>query len=217
MRLFSFLGLMVGLMFTSAVMAWEVLPDAALSETTGQEGIGLQIELRINANAAGQPLTLPADLTLAANPTDYANCGSLTNFSSTGCRLALQFANRLDNGGEWLVAKNFYGRILWPLMYVDSGTTPATASPYVDLDRFKDKNGTPLIASPNSIPYVSLSYPKEIEIWNMTIGGLSIEYGATGYLNNAGNKSVGGIKISNSVPGLPATVNFQGSIGIYGF
>lgn len=201
------------IMAPSAAMALEALPDAALSATTGQEGIGMQMELRINADDKGQPLTNPS---LAANASDFTNCGSLTNFSSTGCRFALKYANRNDGGGEWLVAKNYYGRIFMPLIYIDSGYTPVAASSYADLDRFKDKNGTPLLATPNNIPLVKVSYPKEIEIWNLTIGGLSMEHGATGYLN-ASNKSVGGIKISNSVPNLPATISLQGSIGIYGF
>ena len=103
-----------------------------------------------------------------------------------------------------------------PLIYIDAGLTPSAATPYVDLNRFKDKNGVPLLASPNNIPLVQVSYPKDIEIWNLTIGGISMEHGATGYLN-ADSSTVGGIKISNSAPNLPATINMQGSIGIFGF
>lgn len=194
-------------------VAIEPLSDEALASATGQEGIGMQLELRINTDANGQPLTNPP---LAANAGEFANCNSLTNFSSPGCRLALKFANRNDGGGEWLVAKNYYGRLVIPLAFLDSGFTSAVSTPYADLDRFKDKNGVPLLATPNNIPYLKLSFPKELEIWNMTIGGLAIEYGATGYLS-ANNRSVGGIKISNSAPNLPATIDFKGSIGIFGF
>lgn len=208
---------------TLNVMALETMADAELSSATGQEGIGLQMELRINSDQFGNALTSgnPGDRgMLAANAADFTNCGSTSNFSSTGCRLALKFANQ-NNGnpgdlGEWLVLKNFYGRIVMPLIYIDAGLTPNAATPYVDLSRFKDKNGAPLLASPNNIPLVQISYPKDIEIWNLTIGGISMEHGATGYLN-ADSSTVGGIKISNSAPNLPATINMQGSIGIFGF
>lgn len=199
--------------------ALESMSDGDMSAATGQEGIGLQMELRINSDQYGRALTVanPGDRgMLAANSADFANCGSSTNFSSTGCRLALKFANQNNDGGEWLVAKNFYGRIVMPLVYVDSGFTPTNASQYVDLNRFKDKNGAPLLASPNGIPLVNVSFPKEIEVWNLTIGGLSMEHGADGYLKNDGG-SVGGIRISNSAPNLPAIISLQGSIGVFGF
>ena len=201
------------------VTALETMADAELSSATGQEGIGLQMELRINSDQYGNALTSgnPGDRgMLAANAGDFTNCGSTTNFSSIGCRMALKFANQSNGGGEWLVLKNFYGRIVMPLIYIDAGLTASAATPYVDLNRFKDKNGVPLLASPNNIPLVQISYPKEIEIWNLTIGGVSMEHGATGYLN-ADSSTVGGMKISNSAPNLPATINLQGSIGIFGF
>lgn len=206
-----------GVAFQAAAL--ESMTDGDMAAATGQEGIGLQMELRINSDQFGQALTAsnPGDRgMLAANSADFANCGSTTNLSSTGCRLALKFANQNNGSGEWLVAKNFYGRIVMPLIYVDSGFTPASSTSYADLNRFKDKNGAPLLASPNNIPVVNVSFPKEIEVWNLTIGGLAMEHGADGYLKND-NSSVGGIKISNSSPNLPATIGLQGSIGIYGF
>ncbi len=200
-------------------VALESMSDGDMAAATGQDGIGLQLELRINSDEKGRALTAsnPGDRgMLAANSADFANCGSTTNFASTGCRLALKFANQNNGSGEWLVAKNFYGRIVMPLIYIDSGITPSSATSYVDLNRFKDKNGVPLLASPNNIPVVNVSFPKEIEVWNLTIGGLSMEHGATGYLN-ADSSTVGGLRISNSVPDLPAVIGMQGSIGIFGF
>lgn len=203
-------------------LALDVMSDDSLSATTGQEGIGLLMEMRINADEQGKPLTAP---TLAANASDFTNCGNLNNFSSPGCRLAISFQGRNSGGNPiWLVFKNYYGRQFFPAIFLDSGITPASASPYADLDRFKDQNGVPLLASPNNIPYLKFSAPKDLEIWNMTVGGLAIEYGATGYLNT-NNKSVGGIKISNSAgvidangnSNLPATVSIKGSVGLFGF
>ena len=215
-------GVFVALMaagITCNALALESMTDGDLSTSTGQDGIGLQLELRINADQYGNALTSgnPGDRgMLAANAADFTNCGSTTNFSSTGCRMAMKFANQSNGGGEWLVLKNFYGRIVMPLRYVDSGFTPSSSTPYVDLNRFKDKNGVPLLASPNNIPLVNVSYPKEIEVWNLNIGGIAMEHGATGYLNNTGG-SVGGMRISNSTPNLPATIGIHGSIGIFGF
>lgn len=201
------------------VMALESMEDAELSATMGQEGIGIQMELRINADQYGRALssTNPGDRgMLAANAGDFTNCGSETNLTSTGCRLALKFANQNNDGGEWLVLKNFYGRLVMPLMYVDSGYTPVSASRYADLSRFRGKDGAPLLASPYNIPLVKFSFPKDIEVWNLTVGGISMEHGATGYMN-ADSSSVGGLRISNSVLDRPAAISLQGSIGIYGF
>jgi hypothetical protein len=216
--------LAVGISASSVMPAFalDVMSDESLSSTTGQEGIGLLMEMRVNADDQGKPLTNPS---LAANNGDFANCGKLNDFSSPGCRLAISFEGRNSGGNPiWLVFKNYYGRQYFPAIYLDSGTTPASASPYADLNRFKDKNGVPLLATPNNIPYLKFSAPKDLEIWNMTVGGLAIEYGATGYLN-ANSKSVGGIKISNSAgvidingnSNLPATVSIKGSVGLFGF
>ena len=197
-----------------AALALEPMADGDLSRTTGQEGIAMFAELRINADTNGNPLT--GSGMLAANSTAFTNCGSLTNFSSTGCRMALKFANRNDNGGEWLVLKNFYGTVKIPLMYIGSAYTPASPTPYQNLDRFKDENGVPLLASPHGIAALQIEFPQDIELWNVTIGGMSVEYGATGYLNNT-NASFGGVKISNSVPNTPALISAQGKMTIYGF
>lgn len=194
-------------------VALEPLQDADLSEETGRQGIAMFIDFRINADALGQPLTAPAT---TANPAAFANCGSLSDFSSTGCRLAVKFANRNDNGGEWLVAKNIYGRINIPLMHIGAGYNPTTATPYENLDRFKDESGAPQIASPHGSAALQVSFPQEIELWNVTVGGFGIEYGATGYMNND-KPSFGGIKISNSSPNMPALINAQGTMSIYGF
>lgn len=204
---------LAALLAPAPVFALEAMSDADLSRHTGQEGVAMFMEWRINADTDGQPLTAP---TLAANPAAFANCGSLTNLSSTGCRMALNFANRNDLSGEWLVAKNFYGTIKVPLMYIGAGKTPAAPTAYEDLDRFKDENGVPLLASPHGSAALQVEFPEDIEIWNLTIGGLGIEYGATGYLNNA-KPSFGGLKISNSVPNTPALISAQGRMSIYGF
>lgn len=204
---------LVALLAPAPVFALEAMSDGELSTHSGQEGVAMFMELRLNADTNGQPLTSPS---MAANSSDFANCGSLADYSSTGCRLALNFANRNDLSGEWLVLKNFYGTAKIPLMYIGATKTPAAPTAYEDLDRFKDENGVPLLASPHDSAALQVEFPEDIEIWNLTIGGLSIEYGATGYLNNA-KPSFGGLKISNSVPNTPALISAQGRMSIYGF
>lgn len=205
--------LMVLAFAPTLALAMEPMADDDLADETGQQGVAMFVDFRVNADATGQPLTAPG---AAANPGDFTNCGSLTNFSSTGCRLAVKFANRTTAGGIWLVAKNFYGRVNIPLMHIGATTTPLAATPYENLDRFKDENGAPLLASPHGIAALEISFPEEIEMWNVTIGGLSVEYGATGYLTNA-KPTFAGIKISNSAPNSPALINAQGTMSIYGF
>lgn len=217
MRL-SMAAVLGSVVLASPVLAMESLGDSEMATATGQEGIALQFELRINADQFGNALT-PTNVgdrgLLVVNPGDFTNCGSTTNFSSTGCRQAIKYANQDNGGGEWLVLKNFYGRLNMPLIHIDSGYTPAAATSYVDLNRFKDRNGVPLLASPNNIPVVNFSYPQEIEL-SLTVGGISMEHGATGYLN-ADSSSVGGLKISNSEPNMPAVIDLQGTIGVFGF
>lgn len=205
---------LLALLAPAPALALEPLADGDLAQTTGQEGIAMFAELRINADTNGTPLTGAG--MLAANPAAFTNCGSLTNFSSTGCRMALKFANRNELSGEWLVLKNFYGTLKVPLMYINSSFTPASPTPYQNLDRFKDENGVPLLASPYGIAALQVEFPQDIEMWNVTIGGMAIEYGASGYLNNT-NGSFGGIKISNSVPNTPALITAQGTMSIFGF
>jgi hypothetical protein len=198
---------------TGGAWALQVVPDDELGAVQGQIGIALQFDLRVNADEYGQALTSPSE---AANPSAFTYCASLTDFSSTGCRLALQFANRNDNGGEWLVGKNFYGRMYFPEIHIGGGRTPAAATIHEDLDRFKDDNGVPLLASPHDIPALFVEFPGGIEMWNVTIGGLSVEYGATGYLNNA-NVPFAGIKIGNTAPNAPAFIDTQGTVTVFGF
>lgn len=193
------------LLLSAAASSMEELGVDELSAVTGQEGIRVGLELRMNTNANAQPIT---------SGTTFANCASTTNFSSTGCRMALKFANREDGGGEWVVFKNFSAYLNAPAIYLDATRTPAAATAYEDLDRFRDENGVPLLASPHDIPNIALTFPEPIEL-AITIGGINIEYGATGYLNNA-NAPFMGIKVGN-VDGGAAVINAEGTMQWYGF
>ena len=180
------------------------LTNDELSGVVGQEGVAVEFELRANADAQGQPL----------NPL----CA--TDLAQTDCRLALQFTGRES---EWVVLKGFYGSINIPALHLDSGRTPPAATEFEDLDRFRDGDGTPLLATPHDIPALEVSFPQDIEIWNLTISGVSVEYDTgsgsgfvPGYMRNELGSFLG-LKISNSVEGQPARITAEGRATIYGF
>lgn len=93
--------------------------DSELRNATGQEGAALELELHWNDDVS------------SGSDKPYA---SLSNCSGTGnpCTLALQYINQNGNGTaanqQWLVYKDFYGRIFIPNLYLDATTTPLTAS-----------------------------------------------------------------------------------------
>lgn len=185
-----------------SAVAMEELSQDELSGVTGQEGIRLGLELRMNTDENAQPITAG---------TGFTNCGSATNLTSTSCRLAIQFANRVD---EWVVFKNFSAYLNAPAIYLDAARTPVAATPYEDLERFRDENGVPLLASPHDIPNIAFTFPEPIQL-GITIGGISVEYGATGYLNPNSNSFMG-LKVGNT-DGGPAVLNAEGSMQWYGF
>lgn len=196
------LTLVAAVLLPISAVAMEELSQDELSGVTGQEGIRLGLELRMNTDENAQPITAG---------TGFTNCGSATNLTSTSCRLAIQFANRVD---EWVVFKNFSAYLNAPAIYLDAARTPVAATPYEDLERFRDENGVPLLASPHDIPNIAFTFPEPIQL-GITIGGISVEYGATGYLN-ANSNSFMGLKIGNT-DGGPAVLNAEGTMQWYGF
>src|SRR5690554_2456474 len=164
---------------SSWAMGLQPLDEEALGNVTGQEGIALDIELRQNADADGNPLA------------------SLSNCSGVGnpCLLAVQFNNRTDLGGEWLMIKDFYGVMRLNDLWLDGADTPVSASPYSNPDIFKNGAGTCLLSGsnhagciPNNVPVLKMHFPgdyatfeEDIEIF-INIGRMSVQYGADGFL-----------------------------------
>lgn len=171
---------------------------------TAQDGISFEWDLRINSNAAG---VLDTTLCPPANRVQ--------------CRLAIKFANREEGGGEWLVWKGFSGRIFFPRFNLNAGTSPAGATPYPNLTRFVDGLGTPV--SPYNKPYLLLTFPEAIQIYDFKIAGMAVEYG-TGLTAGTGfqadptdTRSFIGLAINNSIGGLPGTITIAGTLTIFGF
>ncbi|MDQ8037824.1 MAG: hypothetical protein REI12_10400 [Pedobacter sp.] len=183
-----------------------------LSDATGQEGIAIELELRVNTtDSMGTPMTA---CTLGINAA-----------GSTACRLAMQFANRgsfssAQAGDEWTVWKGYYGTIRFPSIYLNAATNPSSASGMEDLGRFTNASGQ--VVSPYGKSVLQLTFPQDIEVWNLNITGISVEYGAAGYLNTVSTSTVAnpasmGLKMAGTGINQPATLNVQGAVTVFGF
>lgn len=187
-----------------AVAEMVPLENAEMESVVGREGIAFEWDLRINADENGNPL---ASLPLVER------------------RIAIQYANRAD---EWLVFKNVYGRINFPNFTLDATTSSLSPTPYPDTARFVSGLGVPV--SPYGQPNLLITFPEAIEFYNVTIGGLAVEYGAvpatvdpnsppnTGFFADPTDaNSFIALKIGNSIPGQPGTLNAEGSLTVFGF
>lgn len=82
------------------------LDNQSLAEVSGQDGVGLSMEYRLNADASGT-----------------SKCGGAIPLIE--CRIALSFNNRgsaASNNQEWLILKGVSGRVLIPYVALDAGT-----------------------------------------------------------------------------------------------
>ncbi|MFZ5722974.1 MAG: hypothetical protein ACOY33_04875 [Pseudomonadota bacterium] len=190
------------------------LTDGVLQGITGQEGVSLDIELRMNTDAAGVPLS------------SLSSCAGNNN----PCKLALAFNNRPD---KWLMLKDYYGTINIPKLYINKTTAPATVSAYKDLTRFQDSAGNCLLgagksgncvdADIQSHPALKLSSPgvtgtfENDILANLFIGRVAIETGATGY-NNDANGTFLGLQLRDTSTSAPqARIDIDGHLALFGF
>jgi hypothetical protein len=186
----------------------QLLDDGALSDVTGQEGVAVDLELRLNTDSAGAPLASLSSCTGTSNP----------------CHMAIQFNNRLGGSGEWLVLKDIYGKLNISNLFLDEADLSATST-YLDISRFKDKAGVCLITScnPNGLPALAMSFPGALGTFEadinlyLNIGRVAVEYGAAGY-NADANGSFLGLKISDVRAGqIQAQADVDGKVRMYGF
>lgn len=202
------------------------LDDAAMGEVTGQAGIAVDLELRINTDDNFSPLS----------NLDY--CHGLAN----DCRMAFQFHNRNSGGGEWIVWKDFYATLKINDLWIDAGQTRTTASGFQDdvaNNRFiSGTTGDCLLDSGLSaancyqgalgMPMLSLTFNQPMELF-LNLGAVAVEYGEQGYLLDAQSAALGlriadtgtdGTVIDNGLSHgniHPATIKIGGSMGMYGF
>lgn len=216
------------------VAAFEALPDDGLAAVTGQDGIALGLEYGVNTDAAGNPLAALGGC---------SGTGAVSATSGDRCRFSWQIAARTASGGEWTVFKNSYMSLRIPTLNI--GVTTAMSSigsstSYFDPTRFQRENGTCLLpggtcttGNIDSLPALTLFYPAgasptynpatgtssgyDSVAFGLTIGRMSMEYGATGYLNDAATGSFLSAKIADNNNANFAAIKFTGRALIYGF
>lgn len=205
-------AMLCGLLLSPAVAVMagglEPLGDRDMASVTGQEGIALDLELRVNADSTGTALASMGD------------CTGLGN----GCILALQFANRNAGGGEWLVLKDMYGVLRLNDFQLDGSRLPATPSANANPSRFEGTGGTCLIAGcdPSGDLAASLSFPAiagfntDIE-WALNVGRAAVQFGAQGYLPSADNGASFVALRVNDTQTNTARIDLDGRIQLFGF
>lgn len=135
------------------VSALQPMADSELSGVTGQEGISIALELRLNTDANGSPLN--ADLT---------DCGgALAGFENSECRYALEFQGRPD---EWLLFRGVYGIFKINDIRLDAGVLSQAGhgAGLFDATKFQDDTGACLISSCDNstvqnLPSLRFEYP----------------------------------------------------------
>ena len=183
------------------------LSESDMADVSGQEGVAMNLEMAINANVSG------ASVTPIACPANTADC-----------RLALQFNDRTD---QWIVMKEYYGLIRLNKVWVDAANTPNAYTIYTN-------NGAalnPYLAGydPRNKPVVQLSYDHSSlgaatsfygdAALFLNVSRMTMEFGSTGYLNNAVTGSALALRIADGPNGVngAAQIRFDGKMQMSGF
>ncbi|MGJ3255792.1 MAG: DUF6160 family protein [Alcanivorax sp.] len=206
-RLFFLVALLI--LMPGMVLGMEKLEDSQMANVTGQEGVALDLEFRVNADSDGNALA------------SVDNCQGLAN----PCNLALQFANRDATGGEWLVLKDMYGVLRFNDLQLDGSRLPALSSAFANPSRFEDQSGNCLLpndCTPNDSLALLLTFPEtagfnaDIE-WRLNIGRAAVQFGPEGFLPaNDNGGSFLGLAIGDTVTDI-ARIDIDGGIQLYGF
>lgn len=209
------------------------LDDGALSAIDGREGVAVDLELRVNADATGAPL---------------ASLGGCTG-NNNPCRIAFKFFNResgsTGNKGEWIVWKDYYGLTRINNLWIDAGQTPGTGSGKADArlasegNRFmsssQDGSATCLLDAAKTAatcheaarnkPMLALKFDNGnmggLEML-LHLGRVSTEYGPEGYNRDDRGTSLG-LLIGDTGGGStaaasgPARFKITGTVGLFGF
>lgn len=209
------------------------LDDAELSQVTGREGIAIAIEAWINADVNANPVGTGC----------VSSGGNYTDGVAEACRLAIGLNNR---AGEWLVLKDWFGKISIPVVQLDASCTSGTlgvggctggtsTTNYDNLSRFNDQSGNCLInphagtcvaADVNNLPALQFSAPgngttfENDILWKFNVGGVSVEYdsgGTPGYARDV-NGSFLGVRMSDTAQAQGmARFDIDGTFKLIGF
>jgi len=168
------------------------ISNEELDAEIGQAGVALSLEMRLNADAAGNSL-----------------CGT-TALPMAECRLAIGVNNRGVAGvdQEWLVFKGIYGRIYIPRLTIDASTVSYTS----------DVDGSTQTIAALKLGYGGGGVNK-IQINNLTISNIALErdnlgtaLGTKGYMATSeegflGLQINGNVEIAGSLKMFPCSAN----------
>lgn len=144
----SALSLVLLCVINSAYAELTPISNEEMDAEIGQSGVAISLEMRLNADAAGNSL-----------------CGT-TALPMIECRLAISVNNRgrptIDQ--EWLVMKGVYGRIFIPYLTIDADTVNYTS----------DVDGTNQNVAAVKLGFGGAA--KKIQISNLTISNMAMEY-----------------------------------------
>mgnify|MGYP005848631117 CR=1 FL=1 len=196
----------------------QALDDQQLAAVVARDGAALDLEVRINTDADGNPLA------------SLNNCAGVGN----PCVLALQFDNRLSGGGEWLVLKDFYTIMRINDLLIDGTETPNSSSAFADPRRFLSQDGQTCLtgqgsggASPtctaNGLLALKLGFPDSGSAFNadielaLNIGRASVQFGPEGFLPSSDNgRSFLGLRINDRIHDT-GQIRVGGSMSMFGF
>ncbi len=237
-RLMAVMGMMM--LLAGVAKAQPVaLDDSSLGYVTGQDGVAFQIEFDLNAQGdSSKTAVLNNDMKPLASLGGCVGNGTATT-PGNPCRFAIEAANHLYNGGEWLVFKDTYASFRIFTLNLDGATVASAASntAYFDITKFENATGVcllPMTCSAStlnglnalvfSFPTVATSYSPATGVssgytsmqMGVNIGRMSMEFGPTGYNNDANPNSFLGIKIADT-NGPMAGIAVQGKAFVYGF
>lgn len=214
----SMLAGLAALLLSASVSAASLqsLDDASLSGVVGQEGIAMDLGLYLNTDTNGDPLA------------------ALDNCKGTSkCNIALQFNNRLNAGGEWLVLKDVSASIRLKSLLINAAFSSATASKYADSSRFANAGKTLCIPSGAAYsattcagsvldkPVLQFSYKGDAATFEtdtemfVSIGRMAVQYGANGPSTDQ-NGSFMGVLVSDLTQ-RHAKIDFDGKVFVSGF
>lgn len=203
----------------SPALGMMALDDGSLAAVSGREGIAVDLELRVNTDSAGAPLS------------SLSYCYGNNN----PCRLAFQFHNRGSGGGEWIVWKDFFGTMKINNLWIDAGQTPSSGSGYQDTvanNRFmggalgttclldSSKTAATCHEAARNKPMLAQRFNNGaaggIQLF-MNLGRVATEYGTTGYNSDFRGSSLGVLIGDTSSRYAPAQMKIGGKVGLYGF
>lgn len=210
-------------------LALEAMPDDDMAGVAAQNGIAIGLDYGVNTDATGAPLA------------ELSNCADAT--AADKCRFAWKIAARDASGGEWTVFKRSYMSIrvdAFNLSTQSSMGALGSNTAYFDPARFQTEAGVCLVvggcttANIGSLPALKLYYPVTTTSYTptagggtsagytsvllgMTIGAMSMEYGANGYNLNNATGSFLSARIGDNNNAYFAGIAFQGSALVYGF